>query len=315
MNSYTLIAPAKINLYLKILGDRPDGFHELVMIMQSIDLADKIAVKANGIEDFRLFCHHPEVPVDQTNLAYKAARLMAETFPKAFSNYGGIDIQIEKKIPVAAGLAGGSSNGAAVLVGINLIWELGLTQEQLRELAARLGSDLPFSLMGGTALATGRGEILDALPNLAQMWVVLAKYSNLGVSTAWAYNTYRQQFAHTYLPLEATGTRSISQHYASDLIEAIARQDGRELASAMHNDLERVVLPEYPEVAKLRSAFQTSGTLGTMMSGSGPTVFALCESASSALAVKERVQNLIEDPNLDFWIASLSHHGIQLQTG
>jgi 4-diphosphocytidyl-2-C-methyl-D-erythritol kinase len=312
MNSYTLIAPAKINLYLKIIGDRPDGFHELVMIMQTVNLVDKIHLNANGIEDFRLFCSHPEVPVDRTNLADKAAQLMRSTFPKAFANYGGIDISIEKNIPVAAGLAGGSSNAAAVLVGINLIWKLGLTQTQLQALAAKLGSDIPFSISGGTAIATGRGEILDPLPNLDRLWVVLAKYNNLGVSTAWAYNTYRQQFGHTYIPVTSSFPSANSPHYAGALIEAITSKNGREIAKLMHNDLEKVVLPEYPVVAELRSTFAAAGVLGTMMSGSGPTVFALCESEERARSAKEKVVQELNDPYLDLWVTSLSSHGIEL---
>jgi 4-diphosphocytidyl-2-C-methyl-D-erythritol kinase len=131
MHSYTLIAPAKINLYLEILGDRPDGYHELAMILQSIELADRLELRANGTDKIRLHCSHPQVPLDQSNLAYKAAQLMQEKFPQTAANYGGMDITIEKNTPVAAGLAGGSSNAAAVLVGINLMWELGLTQPEL----------------------------------------------------------------------------------------------------------------------------------------------------------------------------------------
>ncbi len=121
MHSYTLLAPAKINLYLEIVGDRPDGFHELVMVMQTVALCDRITLRPNGLQEFRLFCSHPLVPQDSSNLAHRAATLMAKEFPRLFANYGGIDITIEKHIPVAAGLAGGSTNAAAVLVGIDLI--------------------------------------------------------------------------------------------------------------------------------------------------------------------------------------------------
>jgi len=135
MHSYTLLAPAKINLYLEIVGDRPDGFHELVMVMQTVALCDRITLRPNGLQEFRLFCSHPLVPQDSSNLAHRAATLMAKEFPRLFANYGGIDITIEKHIPVAAGLAGGSTNAAAVLVGIDLIWELGLTRPELETLA------------------------------------------------------------------------------------------------------------------------------------------------------------------------------------
>ena len=194
MRSYTLIAPAKINLYLEIIGDRPDGYHELVMVLQSIDLADRLELHPNGTDEVRLQCHHPEVPLNQSNLAYKAAQLMRQEFPKVASNYGGVDITIDKRIPVAAGLAGGSADAAAVLVGLDLMWDLGLTQPELQTLAAKLGSDVPFCLSGGTAIATGRGEQLDPLKDLDNLWIVLAKYQNLTVSTAWAYQAYRNQF-------------------------------------------------------------------------------------------------------------------------
>ncbi|MGH2415625.1 MAG: 4-(cytidine 5'-diphospho)-2-C-methyl-D-erythritol kinase, partial [Microcystaceae cyanobacterium] len=189
MHSYSLIAPAKINLYLEIIGDRPDGYHELVMILQSINLADRLTLQPNGTEQIRLYCHHPQVPLNSSNLAYRAAQLMKEEFPKIFSNYGGVDIIIDKRIPVAAGLAGGSTNAAAVLVGIDLIWELGLTHPELQILAAKLGSDIPFCVSGGTAIATGRGEQLDFINDLDNLWIVLAKHQSLAISTAWAYQT------------------------------------------------------------------------------------------------------------------------------
>lgn len=169
MQSYSLFAPAKINLHLEIIGDRTDGYHELVMIMQSVNLGDIIHLRANGTDEIRLFCQNPQVPLDDTNLAYKAVRLVQEKYPTLSRNYGGIDITIEKNIPVAAGLAGGSSNAAAVLVGLNLMWNLGLTQPELKDLGALLGSDVPFCISGGTAIATGRGEQIEPLPDLKKI--------------------------------------------------------------------------------------------------------------------------------------------------
>src|SRR6476469_811080 len=158
MRSYSLLASAKINLYLEILGSRPDGYHELAMVLQSIDLADKIDLRSLSTDTIRVHCDNPQVPADNSNLAYRAAELMASEFPKALAQYGGVEIAIAKRIPVAAGLAGGSANAAAVLVGIDLMWQLGLTQSELEELATQLGSDVPFCIAGGTAIATGRGE-------------------------------------------------------------------------------------------------------------------------------------------------------------
>lgn len=312
MHSYSLIAPAKINLCLEIIGDRFDGFHELVMILQSIELADKIHIKPRDAEDIRLHCNHPQVPIDKSNLAYRAAKLICDTFPDVYANYGGIDLTIEKHIPVAAGLAGGSTNAAAVLVGLNLMWQLGLTQPELQELAAQLGSDIPFCLSGGTAIATGRGEKLDPIRNLNNLWVVLAKYNNLSVSTPWAYQTYRQQYGQSYLKDPQDIKLRRAEVHSSPLVKAIIQQNGAEIGKLLYNDLEKVVLPNHPQVERLRNAFAALNVLGTMMSGSGPTVFALCESEPQARQVKQQVEASLSDPELVFWVTKLSSGGIQI---
>lgn len=312
MRSYSLIAPAKINLYLEILGDRPDGYHELAMILQSIELADQIDVRAIGTDTILIHCDHPQVPSDRTNLAYRAAELMAKEFPQVFAQFGGVEITIKKQIPVAAGLAGGSTDAAAVLVGIDMMWQLGLTQPELQDLAARLGSDVPFCLAGGTAIATGRGEELSPLPDLDHLYVVLAKNRNLMVSTAWAYQTYRNQFGHSYVrdtqSLESRATRV----HSGPIVHAIYNKDGSQIGQLLHNDLEKVVLPTTPQVAQLREAFHSSGALGTMMSGSGPTVFALCQSQAQAQEIEQNVRAMIPDPDVDFWVTKFSNRGIQV---
>ena len=312
MHSYTLIAPAKINLYLEIIGDRPDGYHELVMILQSIDLADRLELRPNGRQEFRLRCQHPQVPTDNSNLAYRAAELMAREFPKTYANYGGVDIILDKQIPVAAGLAGGSTDAAAVLVGLDLIWNLGLTQPQLRELAAKLGSDVAFCLAGGTAIATGRGEQLDPICDLENLWVVLAKYRNLAISTPWAYQTYRERFGSGYLrDPQDIASRTVRVH-SGPLVSAISHQQSASIGKLLHNDLEKVVLPEFPQVTELREAMQQAGGLGTMMSGSGPTVFTLCESVVEAETIQQKVRQTLTNPELEFWIAKLSSTGIKI---
>lgn len=312
MRSYSLIAPAKINLYLEILGDRPDGYHELVMLLQSIELADQIDVRAIGTDTILIHCDHPQVPSDQSNLAYRAAELMAKEFPDVYAKFGGVEITIKKQIPVAAGLAGGSSNAAAVLVGVDMMWQLGLTQPELQDLAAQLGSDVPFCLAGGTALATGRGEQLNSLPSLDSLYVVLAKDRNLMISTAWAYQTYRSQFGHTYVrDVESLESRA-SRVHSGPMVHAILHKDGSQIGQLLHNDLEKVVLPTTPQVGQLREAFHSSGVLGTMMSGSGPTVFALCESEAHAQEVQHKVRAMILDPDVDFWVTKFSNRGIQV---
>ena len=312
MRSYSLLAPAKINLYLEILGSRPDGYHELAMILQSIDLADVIDLHANGTDNIRLHCDHRQVPLDKTNLAYRAAQLMINQFPDAFAKFGGVDIEIEKRIPVAAGLAGGSTNAAAVLVGLDLMWGLGLTQSELQELAAMLGSDIPFCIGGGTAIATGRGERLSPLPDLDNIHVVLAKHRSLGVSTVWAYQTYRQQYSSSYVSDPQSLKERSARVHSGGLVNAIAHKDAAKIGQSLHNDLEKVVLPKYPQVQQLREAFEKAGVLGTMMSGSGPSVFALTETRTQAEQVQQQVATTINDSGLDFFLAQFTPTGIKV---
>jgi len=312
MHAYSLIAPAKINLHLEIIGDRADGYHELVMLLQSINLPDRIDIKSHKSREITLRCDRPQMPPPEQNLAYKAAQLMCEQFPKAFADRGGVDIILDKQIPIAAGLAGGSADAAAVLTGINMLWELGLTQPELQNLAALLGSDIPFCLAGGTAIATGRGEQLDPIDSPDNLWVVIAKYRSLAVSTAWAYNAYRQQFGETYASdLEDLQARAAHIH-SGPLVKAIIKRDGAQIGRLLYNDLEKVVLPQYPQVAHLRSLFEEQEILGTMMSGSGPSVFALCKTQAEAESAKQAVENAIADPDLGLWIAQLLSHGIQV---
>lgn len=310
MQSYSLFAPAKINLHLEIIGDRPDDYHELVMIMQSIDLGDIIKIRANGTDEIRLFCKNPQVPNDQTNLAYQAAALLIKKFPTQADNFGGIDINITKQIPVAAGLAGGSTNAAAVLVGINLLWSLGLTLPELQELGAILGSDVPFCISGGTAIATGRGEQIEPLPDLDDIWVVLAKYSNLSVSTPWAYKSYREQFNHLYISDSKGINQRTHKVHSGNLVKAITHKNPEQIGSLLYNDLQKVVLPEYPQVQALINQFKAQNCLGSIMSGSGPTVFALCQNQAQGKQISKIVKQEMNDPNLDFWVTKMCPHGI-----
>lgn len=312
MRSYTLIAPAKINLHLEIIGARPDGYHELVMILQSIDLADEIHIEASDNQAISVRCPHPEVPLDKSNIAYKAAELMAAEFPDVFARYGGVKITINKRIPVAAGLAGGSTNAAAVLVGIDLLWKLGLTQSELEELGAQLGSDVPFCVAGGTAIATGRGEQLSVLPSLDNIYIVLGKYRSLAVSTPWAYKTYRQEFGDSYLKDTGSLSARAAAIHSGPIVKAILNKDATEIAQKLHNDLERVVLPAYPQVLQLRQTFASAGVLGTMMSGSGPSIFAICESQQQAEKVKLQVRETLADQDLELFVARMTSHGIQV---
>jgi 4-diphosphocytidyl-2-C-methyl-D-erythritol kinase len=311
MKSYNLIAPAKINLHLEILGIRPDNYHELVMIMQTIDLADRVEIRSHNTDDIILHCGHPNVPLDRTNLAYRAAELMQQQFPDAFSQYGGVEITLHKHIPIAAGLAGGSGNAAAVLVGIDLLWNLGLTQPDLHELGAKLGSDVPFCISGGTAIATGRGDKIAPLPPLAGIYVVLGKYQSLEVSTPWAYGSYRETFEDEYAASDSLAERSHRVHSGA-LVQAIVAQDPVKIGHLLYNDLEKVVLPAYPLVSQLRGEFQRHTNLGTMMSGSGPTVFSLANSLEQAEALYHQVRSTITDPDLELFVTQFCDRGVQV---
>lgn len=315
MDRCILLAPAKINLYLEILGDRPDGFHELAMVMQSVDLCDRLVLTRADVDSISLRCSHPLVPTDETNLAYRAAALMGQQFADAFARYGGVTIDIDKQIPVGAGLAGGSGNAAAVLVGLNLLWKLGLTRAELEILGAKLGSDIPFCIGGGTALATGRGEKIAPLSDLQGLHVVLAKYNSLAVSTPWAYRTYRQHFESTYVR-EADGlSERLSRVHSGPMVAAISQQDNAALGGLLYNDLENVVLPAHPEVQVLREALAACPEArGVLMSGSGPTVFALADSADGAEQIVAQVRDSIANEDLGLWIAPVSAKGIRLAT-
>lgn len=312
MRAYSLVAPAKINLYLEILGDRPDGYHELAMVMQSIALADRVDIRLNGTARIQVACDHPEVPSDDSNLAYRAAMLMAECYPEAYRQYGGVDILIEKNIPVGAGLAGGSTNAAAVLVGLDLIWGIGATQGELQTLAARLGSDVPFCVAGGTALATGRGELLAPLPDLDGIPVLLGKYQSLSVSTPWAYKTYRQEFESTYIREGDRLHNRRQEMQSGEMVQAISHRDYAAIGKLLYNDLEKVVLPAHANVAALKAAMQAGNPLGCMMSGSGPTVFALTETPEEAEVLRDKVRLAIPDPDLILWTTQLVPSGIQM---
>ncbi|MEN9225948.1 MAG: 4-(cytidine 5'-diphospho)-2-C-methyl-D-erythritol kinase [Thermostichus sp. HHBFW_bins_43] len=299
MQACTLIARAKINLYLEILGSRPDGYSEVAMVLQSIHLADRVQLKRrhHGIQ---LTCDHPEVPADASNLAYKAAELLQ----KECHSSAGVEIHIEKHIPVAAGLAGGSANAAAVLVGLNQLWGLGLTVGELQRLASRLGSDIPFCVQGGTQLATGRGELLEPLADWEGIPLLLAKPRHLGVSTAWAYQAFRSR----------QGDAASTPTPASTLPQVLAalnRQDPLALAKGLRNDLEQPVLAEYALVRELRQAILSAGALGSLMSGSGPTVFGIMPSLELATQARDTLRRHFQ--NVDFWVTQSVPTGILLE--
>ncbi|MGF1521593.1 MAG: 4-(cytidine 5'-diphospho)-2-C-methyl-D-erythritol kinase [Leptolyngbyaceae cyanobacterium] len=314
MRLYSLSAAAKINLYLEVIGDRPDGYHELVMIMQSISLADRVTVRSLPTPEIRIRCDHPRVPTGSENLIYKAAALLQAKFPDVVRPRGGVEITLEKQIPIGAGLAGGSTNAAATLVGLDLLWELGLTQGELQVLGAEIGSDVPFCVVGGTAIATGRGEQIDSLHSVDTLYAVLAKYQDLAVSTPWAYQTYREQFASTYTDITAEGPSRQDSVRSRPMMAELAKQDQQGIGKHLHNDLEKAVLPAHPKVKALKDTLAGCGGLGTLMSGSGPTIFTLAASQTQAEAIAERLRSQISDPDLGVWVTQFTPTSIQLTT-
>jgi 4-diphosphocytidyl-2-C-methyl-D-erythritol kinase len=258
--------PAKINLGLWILGRRPDGYHEIDTVMQTVSLEDDLLVERAG-SGFELVTRglpiHPEGP----NILERAWNSIAARAT------GGIRVRLTKRIPVAAGLGGGSSDAAGFLVGADRLLALDLGKEEIRDLAAGLGSDVPFFLEGGTARATGRGEQVRHLCPAPPAWVVLAT-PPVAISTTWAYGRVK-------IPLTPPGRG------ASILAAAIASRDWRSISPHFHNDFEDVVLPEFEVVARLRRALDASGVLGSLLSGSGSTVFGLARTRDEAQSAAE----------------------------
>jgi 4-diphosphocytidyl-2-C-methyl-D-erythritol kinase len=251
-------APAKINLSLDVLHKRPDGYHEVEMIMTTIDLADRIELTLIKQDHIHILSQNRYVPDDQRNLAYQAAQLLKDRFQVK----AGVIISIEKTIPVAAGLAGGSSDAAATLRGLNKLWNLGLSLDELAELGAEIGSDVSFCVYGGTALAKGRGEVITELPPPPTCWVILAK-PFIGVSTS-----------EVYRRLDLQG---IIHPNINGMIEAIKDNDYEQVCRNVGNVLEGVTLNLHPEVAQIKDQMKRFGADAVLMSGSGPTVFGIVQ--------------------------------------
>lgn len=265
MNSIVLKAKAKINLTLDAIGKRENGYHDLRMIMQTVNLHDTISIKKTKTPGIKLSTNLHWLPKDERNIAYKAAALFLE---ESGINVG-VYINVYKRIPVAAGLAGGSTDAAAVLVGMNKLFATGYSKKQLMEMGVKLGADVPFCIMRGTVLAEGIGEILTPLPALPYTYVVLAK-PNISVSTASVYGGLRVD--------------EIAGHPQTDeVVQAIKDQDIAFVIDHMANVLEEVTIKMHPEIEAIKKDMLQFGAKGSMMSGSGPTVFGIFEDKEKAL--------------------------------
>lgn len=250
-------APAKINLLLDVLRKREDGYHEVEMIMTMVDLADRLEMEPLSRDTIIISSQVGYIPLDEKNLAFQAARLIKERY----NVRQGVYIHLDKKIPVAAGLAGGSSDAAATLRGLNRLWGLNIPEQELCQLGAELGSDVPFCVTGGTAIARGRGEQLEPIHQPPQCWVVLAK-PPINVSTADVYGKFRVEHINQHPSIAAMNAALASGSFA-------------QMCAQLGNVLESVTLNMYPEVLQLKESMIKLGADGVLMSGSGPTVFGL----------------------------------------
>ncbi|HEY9575683.1 MAG TPA: 4-(cytidine 5'-diphospho)-2-C-methyl-D-erythritol kinase [Lachnospiraceae bacterium] len=264
-----LRAYAKINLGLDVIGKREDGYHEVKMVMQTIGMYDQIYIEKIEENEIRLRTNVPYIPCDEHNLIYQAAALMKREYKIS----GGFDIELKKVIPVAAGLAGGSADAAATLVGINSIFRLGLDKQALMRLAIKLGADVPYCVMRGTALAEGIGEILSPLSPMPKSHILVAKPA-INVSTRTVY--------------EDLDAQSITSHPDIDaLIEGLDSRQLHNLIPHMGNVLEEVTANKYPIIRELKERMKELGAVVSMMSGSGPTVFGIFEDENLAKIAKE----------------------------
>ena len=267
MRELKLKARAKINLGLDVVRKREYGYHEVRMIMQMINLYDKITLRKKTEPGITVTANLSYLPVNEDNLVYRAAKLLMDEFQVD----GGLEIELQKYIPVAAGMAGGSTDAAAVMVGVNRIFQLGLNKKQLMERGVKIGADVPFCIMRGTALAEGIGEELTPLPAMPHCSLVIAK-PKIHVSTKFVYGNLK--------------VRELTEHPDIDgQVQALRENNLEQLVARMGNVLETVTIPAYPVIDEIKHTMMKYGAMGAMMSGSGPTVFGIFEKEDKAQEV------------------------------
>jgi 4-diphosphocytidyl-2-C-methyl-D-erythritol kinase len=275
-----LNAYAKINLTLDVLGDRSDGYHDVETVMHTVELHDSLILRENE-NGITIRCASTDVPADTQNIVYRAAQLLRETFkiPR------GVEVELTKVIPISSGLGGGSSDAAVTLLGLAQMWKLRLTERQLVELASKIGSDVPFFLAGGAALAMGRGERIRNLRPLPTTWVVLAR-PPIPVSTEWAYKT-----------LDHASVRKRPDTAA--VVQALEAEDAVGVGRRLCNVFEDVVTSHHPAVARVREQMMAHHPLGVSLSGTGPVLFALVPNEGAA---KEMGTALSSQPDLEVFV-------------
>ena len=275
-HSISIHCPAKINLYLDVRGKRPDGYHEIRTVMQAIDLYDMLSIEEEE-KSIGIVCDLSSLPVDSRNLCWRAAEEMRRRAQRA----SGVRITLTKKIPVAAGLGGGSSDAAGVVRGLNELWALGMRTEELERMAAGLGSDVPFFIGAGTALCAGRGERVTAIKDAASYSYVLVT-PLIAVSTAGVYAALTP----------AIGEPPVGE---DGFLGAIASGDPVRLSGALYNRLEESEGPHMREVERLKETLRRHGALGACMSGSGPSVFGIAEDETAARRLAEAIRPELMD--------------------
>lgn len=263
-NDISLKALAKINLGLDVVRRREDGYHEVRMIMQTIHLYDRLDIKRTKESGIQIQTNLSFLPVNENNLIYKAAKLLMDEF----SITDGVSVKLDKRIPVAAGMAGGSTDAAAMLFGMNRLFSLGLTKRQLMERGVQIGADVPYCIMRGTALAEGIGEELSQLPPMVKCPVLIAKPS-ISVSTKFVYQNLKLDDTTIHPDIDR-------------LIDDIRAKNLYDIAAHMGNVLETVTIPNYPVIDEIKKHMLSNGAVGAMMSGSGPTVFGLFDDEDTA---------------------------------
>jgi 4-diphosphocytidyl-2-C-methyl-D-erythritol kinase len=270
-------APAKINLSLDVLHKRPDGYHEVEMVMTMVDLADRLEMELVERDTIIISSQAGYIPLDEKNLAFQAARLMKDTYQVK----QGVYIHLDKKIPVAAGLAGGSSDAAAALRGLNKLWRLDRPEAELMKLGEKLGSDIPFCVRGGTVVARGRGEKLEVIDSPPQCWVVLAK-PPVHVSTAAVYGRLNLK-------------QALHKPATANVVKAIRERSFHNLCSSIGNVLEEVTMQLHPEVTQIKNVMRKLGAEGVLMSGSGPTVYGLVDKESKLHRIYNGLRGFCKD--------------------
>ncbi len=272
MDKIKLKALGKINLGLDVLGRRPNGYHDVRMVMQTVYLYDQILLEKTDKEGIALETNLFYLPVNENNLAYRATKMLIDEF----AIKEGVHISLEKHIPVAAGMAGGSSNAAAVLYGMNRLFQLGLTDQELMDRGVQLGADVPYCIMRGTVLAEGIGEKLTPLPAMPKCHVLLAK-PPISVSTQKVY--------------EKLDAQKVTKHPDIDgILLGLQTGDLKKITSSMGNVLENVTITEYPQIERIKDVMKEEGALNAMMSGSGPTVFGIYDDKMLARRATARIR-------------------------